>query len=162
MLHRLVAVLVTGLVLAPAASAATVDVPSKLAKQIDRARTRSGLKVLLPSRVSAPMRVYGGSSARRGFYSLDLGFAPGCNTATACFFADFLGERTKAKAFGDKRVTLTGGRSGWYTATHCGASCAAPQVQWRQGGVLYTLQVKGYSRRQLIAAANSAIRGGAR
>ena len=153
--------------LAAAASTHTFSVPSLLRAQIQRAKRRAGLRVLVPSRLTTEFsRLYPGSSVRRNHYALDLGAVRGCHEATACFVAAFLGDRTRAAAVGDTRVRLAKGRRGWFTRTHCGASCAAPQVQWRERGVLYTLQVKGAGpdgeRALLVALANSAIRAGAR
>jgi hypothetical protein len=162
MLERLLAVALL-LVAAPAAQARTVDVPHALRTQIAAAKTRSGVPVRLPARVYSPLRAYPGGHSRRGHYDLSLGLAKGCNEATACFLAAFLADRG-AKGSGDRRVALAGGRRGWFTRTHCGASCAAPQVQWIQGGVLYTLQAKGQpgrsEQRALVALADSAIRSG--
>jgi hypothetical protein len=159
-LRRLLA---ASLILAAPASAATVDVPQTLGKRVAAVRGRSGLGVLLPSRLSSESaHVYPGASARRGHYDLNLGAAPGCDEATACFVAAFLGDRTRAAATGDARVTLRGGRAGFYTRSHCGASCAAPQIAFKVRGVLYTLQVQGASRRSLVAMANSALRAGPR
>jgi hypothetical protein len=142
-----------------------VDVPQALHHQITRVHERSEIRVLLPSRLETSFdRLYPGAFIRRSSYDLNLGAVRHCNEATACFVAAFLGEQTKAKAVGPKRVPLARGRVGRFTPTSCGASCAAPQVQWREKGVLYTIQFKtgGRERRRLVALANSAIRHGAR
>jgi hypothetical protein len=144
-----------------------VDVPHVLSDQIDRANDRALVRVLLPGRVRVPFdRVYPGATIRSGFYDLNLGAVRGCHEATACFVAAFLGERGKTRPFGPRRVPLARGRVGRFTPTSCGASCAAPQVQWREKGVLYTIQAKigtkDTERRRLVALANSAIRAGAR
>ncbi len=144
-----------------------IDVPHVLHDQIARANDRAEIRVLLPSRLRTSFdRLYPGASIRAGSYDLNLGAVKGCHEATACFVAAFLGERTGAKPFGPKRVPLARGRVGRFTPTSCGASCAAPQVQWREKGVLYTIQAKigttDTERRRLVALANSAIRHGAR
>jgi hypothetical protein len=149
------------------ASATTSNVPQVLHDEIAVAKRKTGLRVLVPSRITTEFdRLYPGVSIRHQSYGLDLGAARNCRQATACFVAAFLGEKTTAKAVGPKRVTLARGRVGRFTPTSCGASCAAPQVQWREKGVLYTVQAKigtqSTERRRLVALANSAIRAGAR
>jgi hypothetical protein len=164
--RRLLAIpLALSLLAAAPAQARTVDVPAVLHKQIVKARTRSGVPVLLPATISAELRVYPGGTSSKGHYDLNLGYAKDCFEATACFFAAFLGDRGATKASGDSPVTLAGGRKGWFTDIHCGGSCAAPQVEWRQGGVLYTLQAKlatSRTRKRLVALGDAAIWGGAR
>jgi hypothetical protein len=63
-------------------------------------------------------------------------------------------------------VALSNGRTGWFTPTGCGASCSAPQIQWRERGKLYTIQARvgtqSTERRELIRLANSAIINGPR
>jgi hypothetical protein len=144
-----------------------IDVPQVLHDQIARANDRAEVRVLLPGSLRTEFhRLYPGATVRSGFYDLNLGSVKHCREATACFVAAFLGERGKTKPFGPKRVPLARGRVGRFTPTSCGASCAAPQVQWREKGVLYTIQAKigteGTEKRRLVALANSAIRAGAR
>jgi hypothetical protein len=144
-----------------------IDVPHVLHDQIARANRRAEVRVLLPSKIRTPFdRLYPGATIRPGSYDLNLGSVKGCHEATACFVASFLGEHGTAKPFGPRRVPLARGRVGRFTPTSCGASCAAPQVQWREKGVLYTIQArigtKGSERRRLVALADSAIRAGAR
>jgi hypothetical protein len=152
----------------PAATAAdtTVDVPRLLRTWIARARSRSHLRVLVPSRLTTEFdRLYPEGSARRDHYELALGAVRGCHQATACFVAAFLARRGGQPA-GPQRVQLAKGRIGRFTPLSCGASCAAPQVEWRERGVVYTIQAKigtrDTERRLLVALANSAIRHGAR
>ena len=168
MLVRLLAllVLVSCVAAAPAPAATTHDVPQLLRKQIDRARTRSGVRVLVPSRITTSFqRLYPDGTATDGRYSLGLGAVRRCNQATACFVAAFLAERG-GKLAGGRRVELARGRVGRFTPLSCGASCAAPQVAWREHGVLYTVQAKigtrRTERRRLVTLADSAIRHGAR
>ena len=168
MTRRLAALaLLTALTLPSAAGAATTtDVLDVLGSRVDRAAQRSGLDVLVPSRIRTEFRrLYPGLTARRGEYALDLGAAPGCRGATACFVASFTAFQG-GRTFGGRRVRLAKGRTGFFTPTACGASCASPQIQWRERGALYTIQAKvGTSRterRRLVALANSAIRNGPR
>jgi hypothetical protein len=167
-LRRLaVLALPAALALAPAAGAATTtDVLEVLGSRVDRAAERSGLDVLVPGRIRTEFgRVFPGVRARDGEYALDLGAAPRCRAATACFVASFTGSR-RGRVSGSRRVRLARGRTGRFTPTSCGASCAAPQVQWRERGARYTIQARiagpRSERRRLVALANAAIRGGPR
>jgi hypothetical protein len=166
----IILVLAASVLAAPAAAQVTgfynTKVPERLGKRVDSARKASGVRVLLPSTIGTSFeRLYPGGTWGSGRYSLDLGAARGCHQATACFVAAFLAERGSAKPHG-RRVGLARGRKGRFTPSRCGASCAAPQIEWREGGVLYTIQAKGTypgtDRQNLVALANSAIKHGAR
>lgn len=150
------------LLVVPAIAAAPVNLPAKFSSVLGKVRTKSGLKVRLPSRLDArvrPSRVHGAiESVRRGRYHLSLGVGHGCHESTACYVASFFGG---GKVAGGKHVSLARGLTGRYLPMSCGASCGPASVSWRQGGVAYTIQYKG-KKAQLVALANSAIRGGAR
>jgi hypothetical protein len=153
-------------VIAAAAALHTVNVPDTFGDRIDKVANRSGIPVLLPETIpSYRKKVYPSSFARSGSWSLDLGAAEGCNGANVCSIAYF-GAFDQGKPTGDERIKLAKGRHGWFTTVHCGASCAPPQVMWRQHGNLYFVQVKGLGskdeKRVLRKAANSAIRHGRR
>jgi hypothetical protein len=161
---RLAAVLFV--LLTPVAeAAATVDVVRALGKRVDRARKVSRVPVLLPDRITRPGRLYPDGEWQRGHYVLELARGRDCNQATVCSHAVFMGDRA-AKLFGGRKVRLAGGRTGYFTPTTCGASCAPPQIQWRQQDVLYTISVKvdkaDAERATLVGLANSAIRRGPR
>lgn len=150
----------------PARAAAVTNVPATFGARVDRARRASGVRVLLPGRIDTEFaRLYPGGSWGPGRYALDLGAVRGCHQATACFVAAFMARRGGTVS-GERRVTLARGRTGRFTPTHCGASCAAPEIQWRERGVRYTIQAKigteRTERKRLIALANAAIRAGAR
>ena len=144
------------------AAAPSVNVPAKFSSVLGKVRARSGLTVRLPSRLDAgvkPSRVRGAvESVRHGRYHLSLGVGRGCHESTACYVASFFGG---GKVAAGKRVSLARGLHGRYSPMSCGASCGPASVSWRQSGVAYTIQFKG-KKSQLVALANSAIRGGAR
>lgn len=148
----------------PALGATSVSVPSKLSSVLPKARSKSGIAVRLPSRVSVDVsgsRVHGAiEEVSRGQYHLSLGVGRGCHESTACFVAAFFG-RKGASLDIRRRVSLARGIVGRFRPITCGASCSAAEVQWKQGGVAYAIQYKA-SKRAMIALANSAIRGGAR
>jgi hypothetical protein len=153
---------VLALLAAPAVAAAPVIVPAKFSSVLGQVRSKSGLKVRLPSRLDAgvrPSRVRGAvESVRRGHYHLSLGVGRGCHESTACYVASFFGG---GQVSGGKRVSLARGLTGRFSPMSCGASCGPASVSWRQGGVAYTVQFKG-RKSALVALADSAIRGGAR
>jgi hypothetical protein len=148
--------------LAVAAALHTADVPATFGhERIDRASQRSGLRVLLPSTIRTEFKkLYPEGSSSDSGYSLDLGAAPKCHGATACFAAAFFGQ-AGAKVGPGKRVELAGGRVGRFTPSACGASCSAPQIAWKEHGAVSTIQAR-VTRRALVRLANSAIRHRAR
>jgi hypothetical protein len=153
--------------LAVAAALHTADVPATFGhKRIDRASQRSGLRVLLPSTIRTEFKqLYPEGSSSDSAYSLDLGAAPKCHGATACFVAAFFGQ-AGARVGPGKNVALARGRTGRFNPTSCGASCAAPQIAWKEHGAVYTIQARGATakgeKKFLVGLANSAIRNGAR
>lgn len=152
--------------LAAAASMHAVDVPATFGDKIDQVRAKSGLVVLLPQTIpSDRAKLYPDGYASKGSWSLNLGVVEDCGGANACGAAYF-GATKGGKPHGDVKVELAQGRHGFFTPTHCGASCAPPEVTWKQDGAVYFVQIKGLSskreKRVTRRAANSAIRHGAR
>jgi hypothetical protein len=155
----------------PAATAArskTYSIPRLFKPRLPKIRARSGIPVLLPSRLRIEVTshpVAPTDSERHGRYDLDLGYGRQCRGATACFVAFFSGERG-GKLGGTPNATLTAGVPAYFHPTSCGASCAPPEIEWVQDGVLYSLQFKQLTQRSersgMVALANSAIRGGPR
>jgi hypothetical protein len=151
---------------AAAAPTQTVDVPAALADQIATAKARSRVPVRLPATMTVEQGdLFPSGAARRNGWAMGLDAAPDCGGANACFVAAFTGERG-GTPFGRARVRLRGGRRGFFTPLSCGASCAPPQIQWKMGSALYTIQArvgtKSTGRRMLIRMANSAILHGPR
>jgi hypothetical protein len=148
----------------PATAATSVSAPSKLSSVLPKTRSKSGIAVRLPSRVSVDVsgsRVHGAiEDVGKGQYHLSLGIGRGCHEATACFLAAFFGRKGAGLDI-KRKVSLARGIQGRFRPITCGASCSAAEIQWKQGGVAYAIQFKG-NKKQLVAMANSAIRGGAR
>jgi len=164
--------LITALValLAPAATASadtfTYEVPDLVSKPLIAIKKATKIPVLLPSFLRTEhRRLFSEGRGRSGRYEFELGAIRNCGTATACFVAGFRARRG-ARPTNTRKVELTRGRTGYFRPLRCGASCAAPSLQWRQGGVLYTIEgklgTKSTERRILTGLANSAIRNGAR
>ena len=151
---------------AAAAAVHTINVPATFGDRIDKVADRSGIAVVLPQTIpSYRKKVYPSAFASRGSWSLDLGAVKGCGGAAACGIAYF-GGNDRGRPSGDEPIKLAHGKRGMFTTVHCGASCAPPQVMWRQRGNLYFIQIKGLGsdeeKRVLRRAANSAIRNGPR
>ena len=155
--------------LAPAtASAATFvyDVPDLVHKPLIAVKKATKVDVLLPSRMTSNLkRLYSEGRGRARSYRFEIGAARNCHSATACFVASFRARRG-AKPSNPRKVTLRGGRRGYFRPLSCGASCAAPSLEWVQGGVLYTIEAKLGTKRTerkiLVRLANSAIAHGPR
>ena len=150
--------------LAVAAASTTFNVPATLNDQVPRAIEESGIPVLVPETIRSEFKkLYGNIlPAPEGRYGLVLGAAKDCNGASVCGVANFYGHEG-AKRRGGRKVTLAKGRTGYYTKSKCGANCSFPAVQWKQRGVLYTIEYKeGTGVKDLKVLANSAIKAGPR
>lgn len=169
MLRRLAPLVLVLALLPPAAAQArtTVDVPEAFGSQVADAGDASGLRVLLPHRMTVDFdEVFPAERSRSGRYLLDLGAVEGCNGANVCFVASFEGRRGK-RLGGGREVRLAKGRAGRFKPVRCGASCGPALIKWREGGVRYRIAAKGLldgknERRGLRKLANQAIRAGAR
>jgi hypothetical protein len=164
----LIAVVALAAVAVPALAASdTVNVPRKFKKLIPKVSKKSGLPVLLPSKLrayGAPSLVFGQGAATRRSYGLELGFGKGCNGANACFVAAFFATQDGKPSF-KRKVKLEDGRTGYFKPITCGASCSPAVIQWRQHDALYEIQYKPASKKQakaMVRLANSAIDEGPR
>jgi hypothetical protein len=167
---RLFLLTLLAVLLAPVASASAAtyifDVPELVERPLNAVKKTAKIDVLLPSRLTSEhRRLYSQGRGRARSYRFDIGAVKGCGTATACFVASFRARRG-GKPTNPRKVELRGGRRGYYRPLKCGASCAAPSLQWVQDRVLYTIEAKlgtkKTERRILIRLANSAIANGAR
>jgi hypothetical protein len=166
---RLLLLAVALVLLAPAAALAatyTYDVPDLVAKPLVAVKKATKIDVLLPGQITTEFRhLYSSGVGRVASYRFEIGATRGCDGADACFVAELTGRRG-AKPDNPRKVTLRGGRTGYYRPMHCGASCAAPSIEWLRRGVLYTIDAKlgtkSTDRRILTRLANSAIRNGPR
>ncbi|HYH89214.1 MAG TPA: hypothetical protein VEX67_08270 [Solirubrobacteraceae bacterium] len=155
--------------LAPAsASAATYvfNIPQLVEKPLVAVKKTTKLPVLLPSRMTTEQRrLFSEGRGRANRYEFEIGAVKDCGTATACYVAGFRA-RKGGKPSATRKVQLANDRTGYYRPTSCGASCAAPSIEWVQGGVLYEVEAKlgtqKTERKVLTRLANSAIRNGKR
>jgi hypothetical protein len=150
-----------GALAAPAfALAAGANLLKVLAGPIASAKEH-GLKVLVPSTINPhAAHVYGSGTATAKGYGIQLGDAPNCGDADACFVADFLGNPGKVTL--KPHVALAHGIIGGYHPVSCGASCAPATIEWKEFGMLYTIQDAGGTKAGMAALANSAISAGPR
>jgi hypothetical protein len=155
--------------LAPAAASAATyvfDIPELVEKPLVAVKKATKIPVLLPSQMTTEQRrLYSEGRGRANRYAFEIGAVKDCGTATACHVAGFRA-RKGGKPSATRKVALANGRTGYYRPTRCGASCAAPSIEWVQGGVLYEVEAKlGTQRTErtiLTRLANSAIRNGKR
>jgi len=145
-----------------------VHVPAKFKSLLPNVKTKSGLAVRLPSTIPSyvkPSKTFTNGSATRKSYDLALGAGKNCNGANACFIAAFLATRGAKPAFKTK-VSLVNGITGYFKPVTCGASCSPAFIQWKEGKVLYEIELKGLASSKeksgMKRLANSAIRGGDR
>jgi hypothetical protein len=153
--------LLLALVIAPAASARTVDIPNLFATQLQRAHAQTQVPILLPTTFRSDFRRhFPEGRARPNAWRFDIGAVRDCDGAGACFVAEFRGVHGRSPS-APRTLRLTRGRTGYYRPSKCGASCAPPVLQWRERHALYTIEAKT-TRHELVRMANSAIRNGPR
>src|SRR4051794_32052476 len=129
---------------AVAGDSAIVKPPSIFAPKLEKVRSKSGLDVYVPSRLrvyTKASRVRGTATASDGTYDLQLGVGR-CGGANACYLANFYAIKGEQPAFA-RRVSLSGGRNGYWKPITCGASCSPAAIQWLEDDVLYEIATKG-------------------
>jgi hypothetical protein len=150
------------LALSAVMAAPTVDLPQLFSDQLERIGPKTGVPVLLPQRMRDDFDEYFPTGfGRERTWGLQIGAAPNCGGATACFVANFKGSR-RDRPFGRRTLALARGRVGHFKPLSCGASCSPPSISWRERGATYSIQAKVPGRRALVRMANSAIRHGPR
>jgi hypothetical protein len=152
------------LVTAPAVALSTL--PSVFGHQIHIIKGRTHHPAILLPR-SMPLdakHLYPSGGPDKSGYDLELGAAPHCGGANACFVAAFTAV-TGGKVFGSKVKVSGVSRAGFHPLS-CGASCSPPEIDFLVHGTLYTIQAnlktKQSDKAALIAAAQSAISAGPR
>ncbi len=149
------------------AATATVKIPPLFKHQIATLHGKGIGPIYLPE--TMPTGDYRGklyptvdSSGKA--YELDIGAAPGCHGANACFVAEF--SSSHQAPFNTVKVRLTGGATGYFRATSCGGSCSPASIEFRRSGFTYEMQARvGTEKTEkaaLVAMANSALVHGAR
>lgn len=155
-----IAALVGSLAVPAVALAGGANLLRVLASPISSAK-QHGRKVLVPSTINPhTAHVYGSGGATAKGYDIELGAVPNCGAATACFVADFLSNPGNVTL--KTHVALAHGIIGGYHPVSCGASCAPATIEWKEYGMLYTIQLAGGTQASMVALANSAITAGPR
>ncbi len=150
------------------ASAATYiyDVPDLVDRPLTAIKKAATIDVLLPSTFTSDLpKLYSEGRGSGGSYRFDIGAVRRCRRATACAVASFRAKRG-AKPSNTSRSSSSAAARGYFQPLKCGASCAAPSIEWVRDGVLYTIEgkfgTKKTEKRVLTRLANSAIGKGAR
>jgi hypothetical protein len=161
----LAAVLLVGLLLAPAADGHTTLVAlfTRQIRAINAAPNAPA--VLLPATMPLDAaHLYPGGGRAGSGYDLMIGAVRSCRDADACFVAEFTAVRTTS-VFG-RRVKVRGAARAGFVPLSCGASCSAPQIDFVVRGVRYTFQANLKTSRgdraALVQAAQAAIAAGPR
>lgn len=126
----------------------------------------------MPSTLSLLDPRFSASSASADGYRLELDYAEPCNGANVCMAAQFTAQRGTTRPYGTL-VALAGHIHGAFAPIQCGAACSPAAIQWRSGGVLYTITATlgievrrgvraGQVRAAFAAAADQAITAGPR
>ena len=86
-------------------------------------------------------------------WAMGLDAAPDCGGANACFVASFTGERGGDAVRRHARAPARRAAAASSRRCSCGGSCAPPQIQWKMGSTLYTIQAP--RRHQVDRAAHA-------
>jgi hypothetical protein len=96
-------------------------------------------------------------------YVIDLSYTRDCHGANACRLGSVTGgwtADTPGVLFTPTKgtpVKLHGGVVGVFYPFQCGASCGDSLLMWHKRGIPYTVSVKGGSKQDTVAMANSAL-----
>ena len=128
---------------ADGSTAATLDVRARFPQEVAAVARGTGIRVLLPRTIPADetvRKLYLTGFHHPDRWSLAIGAAPRCGTATACFVASFEGRRGILAATPNLR--LPGGQPARYVPPRCGASCGPATLTFVVGDVVYAWRVK--------------------
>ncbi|HEY9694857.1 MAG TPA: hypothetical protein V6D15_21870 [Oculatellaceae cyanobacterium] len=133
--------------LAPVAAQSSTLAP-KLNKILPKIKRQTRVPILLPSNLQLPASptVYVEGAGNKNGYDIYLSFTPNCQNANVCTLG-FIGAKRGTQAFypGEsvaKKIPLTKGVTGFFNPMRCGASCAAPYIEWTYKGVRYLIEYK--------------------
>jgi hypothetical protein len=145
--------------------------PEQFASVLPEITAKSRIPVLLPSKLSKPISGAKHSeieSVSDNEYAIALYYELGIGDAG---FAAYFGAKDNPEfdPHGLRKVELSRGLFGYFRPVSCGGSCAPANIWWKDGQVLYQIQLKfpptlreGDQRKTIIAAADSAILAGPR
>ncbi len=159
---------------APSPMGSVRYLPEPLASVLPEIKAKSRVPVLLPTKFSNPIRGAKYAvveSASDNGYAISLYYELGIGDAG--FAASF--EANAHPNYGPKdignvrEVKLSRSLVGYFRPVSCGGSCAPASIWWKEGQVLYQIQLKlspdlrqDEQQKAITAAANSAILAGPR
>jgi hypothetical protein len=132
-------------------------------------QSRTRIPILLPSKlpdaISAREIKLASGEVREDGYFISLYFSEAAvDAALAAGFGGSTRILDPHDLMNTRRVSLSGGRVGMFSAVSCGGSCAPANLWWEQNGVMYQIQIKlrwGSTERDqekiLIEVANSSV-----
>jgi hypothetical protein len=134
---------------------------------LPKVKSQTKVAILLPARLATagrPPKLYATGAGAGATWDLELGGAPNCGGANACFIASFEGKRggTLPRR---SNLRLANDDPAVYHPISCGASCAPATLWFVHEGVLYTWQLKDApknAKTMLKKAAEAAIAAGPR
>ena len=143
-----------------------VDLNALFAGALPQVKAKTQIAVLFPDAMpTESQQLYADHWQTKRGYTFSLADVPDCGEATACFEAEFSGQKG-GTPFGFTSVKLAKGRHGRFKPLTCGGSCSPPMISWKERGATYTIQAnvgtKRTERRILVAMADAAIRRGPR
>jgi hypothetical protein len=163
-----------GSVVAASPTRPAASLPEPLTAVLPEIKAKSRLPVILPSDLPQPIsgakhaviaKASGKEYAIILFYKLGIGDA-----GFAALFGAQGDSDYEPQALGNiRKVELVNGLLGYFSPVSCGGSCAPANIWWKDGRVLYQIQLgfpsnlgESDQKKAIIAAADSAILGGPR
>jgi hypothetical protein len=144
------------------------------ASVVPQVKARTRIPILLPDELPEPI-----ATARHALvdeatptgYAISLYYKLGVGDAGfAAGFSAQAGPAYDPAALPNvKVITLARGVRGFFRAVSCGGSCAPADLWWKEGGILYSIQLglpssasQQAQQKTAVMMADSAIRGGSR
>lgn len=150
------------------------SLPEPFASVLPEIKAKSRLPVLLPSELSQPIRGAKHAVVERASdneYAITLYYELGIGDAgfAASFEAQADPDYDPQDLGNIRKVELSHGLLGYFRPVSCGGSCAPANIWWKDGRVLYQIQLgfpstlrEGDQQKAITAAADSAILAGRR
>jgi hypothetical protein len=146
------------------------SLPEPFASVLPEIKAKSRIPVLLPSELSQPIRGAKHEVAERASdneYAITLYYELGIGDAgfAASFGAQADPDYDPQDLGNIRKVELSHGLLGYFRPVRCGGSCAPANMWWKDGRVLYQIQLgfpstlrEGDQQKAIIATADSAMR----
>jgi len=150
------------------------SLPESFASVLPEIKAKSRILVLLPSELSQPVRGAKHAVVERASdneYAITLYYELGIGDAgfAASFGAQGDPDYDPQDLGNIRKVELSHGLLGYFRPVSCGGSCTPANIWWKDGRVLYQIQLgfpstlrEGGQQKTIISAADSAILAGPR